>query len=367
MADPRLQRMAQVIVHYSLKVQQGVRLAIRSEPAAAPLIREIVREALRVGAYPEIFPALPGMKELLLKEGSQAQLSSIPASERLIAEEYETVLDISSQENTKELNDIDPARLAFYNQARKDIIYTFRQRSNEGLLHRSITLYPTNAYAQDASMSLSDFEDLFYHGCFLDDENPIARWQELSRQQERLIQWLHGKRTVHILSQDTDLTLSIDGRIFLNDAGHYNFPGGEFFTGPVENSANGYIRYTFPASLNGYSVEDVRLHFENGAVIEAQAAQGQAFLEKMLSLDEGACRLGEFAFGNNDHIRRCTRNILLDEKMGGTFHLALGASFPATGGANISLLHWDMICDLRTGGEVWVDGELFCKDGNFTV
>ncbi|HZO74529.1 MAG TPA: aminopeptidase [Ktedonobacteraceae bacterium] len=367
MTDPRIQRMAHVLVCYSLHVQPEERLAIRAEPVAISLIREVVREALRVGAYPEIFPILPGMKELLLKEGSQAQLSALPSTESLIAEEYETVLDISSQENTKDLNAIDPSRLIFYNQARKEVVQTFRRRSNEGLLRRSLTLYPTNAYAQDASMSLSDFEDLLYHGCFVDDENPIHCWQALSQKQERLIQWLHGKRNVRIIGQDTDLRLSIDGRLFLNDAGHYNFPGGEFFTGPVENSASGYVRYTFPASLNGYTVEDIRLRFEDGVVIEAHAAQGQAFLEKMLSLDAGSCRLGEFAFGNNDHLDRCTGNILLDEKIGGTFHLALGASFPATGGVNQSLLHWDMICDLRTGGEVWVDDELFCKNGMFVV
>jgi aminopeptidase len=367
MKDIRLQRMAQVLVNYSLKLQHNERLAIRAEPVAAPLVQEIVREALHAGAHPEIFPSLSGMKEILLKEGSDRQLAHIPAIDRLIAEEYETVLDISSQENTKELSDIHPTRLAFHNQARKEIIQTFRRRTNEGELRRSIVLYPTNAYAQDASMSLTDFEDLLYHACFLDDEHPVARWQELAQRQEHFIQWLHGKRTVHIHGPDTDLTLSIAGRLFLNDAGHYNFPGGEFFTGPVESSANGSIRFTIPASLNGFSVEDIRLRFENGVVVEAQAAQGQAFLEKMLSLDAGACRLGEFAFGNNHQINRSTRNILLDEKMGGTLHLALGESFPATGGVNRSLLHWDMICDLRTGSEVHVDNELFCKDGVFTI
>ena len=367
MTDIRLRRMAHVLVNYSLKIQPDERLAIRTESIAAPLVREIVREALLVGAYPEVFPTVSGVKEILLKESTDTQLSYIPAIDRLITEEYETVIDISAQENTKELSGINPTRLAFHNQARKEIIQTFRRRMNEGTLRRSIVLYPTNAYAQDASMSLTNFEDLLYHACFLDDEHPIACWQELSQQQERLIQWLDGKRTVHIQALDTDLTLSIDGRIFLNDAGHYNFPGGEFFTGPVENSAHGYIRFTVPASLNGFSIEDVHLRFENGTVVEAQAAQGQAYLEKMLSLDAGASRLGEFAFGNNNHIKRGTRNILLDEKMGGTLHLALGESFPATRGMNKSLLHWDMICDLRTGSEVRVDNELFCKDGRFTI
>jgi aminopeptidase len=228
-------------------------------------------------------------------------------------------------------------------------------------------MFPTNAYAQDADMSLSDFEDFAYRACFLDDEDPVARWQELSRQQERLVQWLKGKRSVHLLGQDTDLTLSIAGRTFINADGRRNFPDGEFFTSPVEDSANGVIRFSFPASYGGRSVEDVRLRFENGVVVEATAAQGQDYLDKMLGIDEGARRLGEFAFGNNRNVDRCTKNILFDEKMGGTVHLALGAGFPDTGGVNQSALHWDMVCDLRNGGEVYVDNELFTKDGAFVV
>lgn len=367
MVDPRLQRMAQVLVQYSLGIREGERLGIRAEPIAAPLVREVAREALAAGAFPEIFLELPGMKTLLLQKGSDEQLSYISDSARLMAEEYETALEISSLENTKAFMGIDPARLAWQNQAQKRIFQAIRSRSQNGTLRRSLTLYPTNAYAQDADMPLNDFEDFFYHACFLDDENPIARWQELSRRQERLVQWLAGKHTVHILGPGTDLTLSIDGRLFLSDDARYNFPGGEFFTGPVENSANGYIHYSFPSSYGGRSVDDVRLRFEQGIVVEARAGQGQAYLEQMLALDEGASRLGEFAFGNNCNITRCTKNILFDEKMSGTVHLALGASFSATGGKNQSLLHWDMVYDLRGGSEVRVDGELFCKDGCFTL
>jgi len=176
-----------------------------------------------------------------------------------------------------------------------------------------------------------------------------------------------GKARVHVRGQDTDLTLSIDGRTFINSDGHFNFPDGEFFTGPVEDSANGCTRYSFPASISGRSVEDVRLRFENGVVVEARAAQGQDFLDKMLTMDEGARRLGEFAFGNNPNIDLSIKNILFDEKIGGTVHLALGASIPETGGVNQSTLHWDMVCDLCRGGEIRVDGEMFCKDREFVI
>lgn len=367
MSDIRLQRLAQVLVHYSLNVKKGDRLAILSSPDSAPLICEVVREALHAGAFPETFIGISGVREITLKEGSDEQLTYIPAAQRMIFEEYETMLNILAQDNTKSMNGVDPARIALSQQATRDLMHTYMQRSAEGSLRWSIAMFPTNAYAQDAEMSLSDFEDFVYRVCFLDDENPAARWQELGKQQERYVQWLNGKRSIHLQGQDTDLTFSIDGRVFINDDGHYNFPGGEFFTGPVEDSVNGYIRYSFPASYGGRSVEDVRLRFENGVVVEASAAQGQDYLDKMLSLDEGARRLGEFAFGNNRNVDRCTKNILFDEKMGGTVHLALGASIPQTRGVNQSALHWDMVCDLRKGSEIRVDGELFCKDGEFVV
>lgn len=373
MSDIRVQRMAQVLVRYCLGIRQGDRLAIRTRPVAAPLIREVMREAVHAAAFPETFIAIPGVQEILLKEGSDEQLSYIPAALRMAIEEYETLLVIEAQENTRALNGVDPARLAVAQQAASELLHTELARTNpedryaKGSLRWCGTLFPTNAYAQDSDMSLSDFEDFVYHACFLDNADPIARWQELAKQQERYVHWLNGKHTVHLLGQDTDLTFSIDGRIFINDDGRYNLPGGEFFTGPVENSANGYIRFSFPASFAGRSVEDVRLRFESGIVVDATAAQGQDYLDRMLGMDEGARRLGEFAFGNNRNVNRITKNTLFDEKMGGTVHLALGASIPQTRGINVSALHWDMVCDLRTGSEIRVDGELFCKDGNFVV
>lgn len=367
MADQRLQRLAQVLVRYSLEIKKGDRLAIQTGSIAAPLVQEVVREAVRAGAFPETFVSLPGVQEIVLKEGSDEQLRYIPPSARMVIEEYETMLQLFSQENTKAMSGIDPARLALSQEAFRELGKTYMQRSADGSLRWCIAMFPTNAYAQDADMSLSDFEDFAYRACFLDDEDPVARWQELSRQQERMVQWLKGKRSVHLLGQDTDLTLSIAGRTFINADGRRNFPDGEFFTSPVEDSANGVIRFSFPASYGGRSVEDVRLRFENGVVVEATAAQGQDYLDKMLGMDEGARRLGEFAFGNNRNVDRCTKNILFDEKMGGTVHLALGAGFPDTGGVNQSALHWDMVCDLRNGGEVYVDNELFSKDGAFVV
>jgi aminopeptidase len=365
MSDIRLQRMAHILVHYSLRLKHRDRLAIDAGPAAAPLVREVVREALRAGAYPEPFVQLPGIREIQLQEASDEQLRYIPAPRRLVFEEYETFLSISAEENTKELNGIDPARIALAQRATYDLHHTFMQRGAQGSLRWCSTLFPTNAYAQDADMSLHDFEEFVYQACFLNDEDPVACWQELSRQQQGLIEKLRGKHEVHIVGPETDLTLSVAQRTFINSDGKRNFPSGEIFTSPIENSANGYIHFSLPASYNGRSIEHVRLRFENGVVVEATAARGQDYLHKMLSLDEGARRLGEFAFGNNRNVQRCTKNILFDEKIGGTVHLALGRSYPETGGVNQSSLHWDMVCDLRSDGEVRVDGEVFSKNGEF--
>lgn len=367
MSDPRLQRMAQVLVRYSLGLKQGDRFAISTSPQAAPLVRELVREALRAGAYPETFIILPDVQEVVLKESSDEQLRYISPGLRTVIEEYEARIEIAADENTKILNNIDPSRMAIQQSALSDLVQTFMRRSAENSLHWCVTLFPTNAFAQDTSLSLSDFEAFVYRACFLDEDDPVARWEELSRQQEKYVQWLKGKHSVHLLGPDTDLSFSIDGRVFINCDGRRNFPDGEFFTSPVEDSVNGYIRYTFPASYQGRSVEDVRLRFEQGVVVEARAAQGQDYLEALLSMDQGARRLGEFAFGNNPYVDRCTRNILFDEKMGGTVHLALGNGFAEAHDVNQSVLHWDMVCDLRSGSEIRVDGELFSKDGKFVV
>jgi len=367
MADIYVQRMARVLTQYSLSIKKGDRLGIEAHPLAAPLVLEVVREAIHAGAHPEVFLQVAPVSEILLKEGSDEQITRVPLLRHVMREECETLLRVLAEENSKSLNNVDPQRTALAQQASGDLTRTLMRRTAEGSLRWTLTVFPTHAYAQDAGMSLSDFEDFVYHACFLDDEDPLTRWQEISQQQERLIDWLKGKHSIHLRGQETDLTLSVEGRTWLNDDGRGNFPGGEFFTGPVETSANGSILFNFPASYNGRTIEDVHLRFENGVVVEARAAQGQNFLDKMLSLDEGARRLGEFAFGNNRNIDRCTKNVLFDEKIGGTVHLALGASYPQSGGANRSALHWDMVCDLRSGSEIRVDGEVFCKDGNFIV
>jgi aminopeptidase len=370
MADPRIQRWAETLTRYCLYVQPGETVLIQATELAAPLVRAVYREILRAGGHPLPRIILPELTEMLLKEGSDAQITYHSPIDAALAETVNARLTISSEVNVRALANVDPARQALLQQSGGDIRRRYREREQEGTFKWCGTLYPTQAFAQNAGMSLDELTEFVFEACFLNDEHPAERWRELGVRQQRYVDWLKGKERVRIVGRETDLTLSIAGRTFINSDGKRNFPSGEFFTGPVEDSAEGTIRYTIPSAFGGRVVQDIRLRFEKGVVVEATAAQGQEFLEQMLRLDDGARRLGEFAFGNNFGITRGISNTLFDEKIGGTVHLALGSSYPETGGLNKSSLHWDMVCDLRPeagGGEVWVDDTLFLKDGKLLL
>nr|BBH92654.1 aminopeptidase [Thermogemmatispora argillosa] len=367
MYDQRLARWARTLVDYCLQAQPGQLIAIQSTPLAAPLIENVYRELLRVGAYPLPLLNLDSLEELLLREGSDDQLQHTPLLLEGFAERIAARLGIEAESNTSALTTLDPARLASRRKAQGLLRSRLQQREQEGSYRWCLTLYPTAAYAQDAGLSLSEFEEFVFEACFLNDPDPAARWRALSQQQQRLVTWLEGKQRIRVVSEGTDLVLSIAGRRFINSDGRRNFPSGEIFTSPVEDSLEGTITFDLPSSVDGRLVEGIRLVFAGGKVVEASARQGQDYLLRMLDLDSGARIAGEFAFGNNWNIQRSTRNILFDEKIGGTIHLALGASYPEAGGQNRSALHWDMICDLRKGGEVWVDDTLFLKDGRILV
>lgn len=367
MRDIRIERWAKTLVQYSLSIKPGDIVAIQSTPQAAPLISAVYEEILRAGAHPVPLIQLEELSEVFLREASDEQLAWLSPINSTIAEKATARLNIMASTNTKAMSNIDPARLAKSQQVGRQLMSTFRQREQEGKFRWCLTLYPTLAYAQDTNMSLHEFEEFVFDVCFLNDPDPAARWKELSVQQQRQVDWLKGHKKVHIVGKGTDLTLSIEDRVFINSDGKRNFPSGEFFTGPIENSANGVIQYDIPSTYAGRPVNGIRLVFKDGKVVEATATEGQDILENMLNMDEGARYLGEFAFGNNFGVTRGTRNILFDEKMGGTVHLALGSSYPETGGLNKSALHWDMICDLRQQGEVWVDDTLFLKDGKLLI
>lgn len=367
MADSRIEKLADILVNYSLEIQPEQLVVLQGSPLAQPLLVSVYRKIIEIGAHPVVNVNLPGIQEIMFTHGSDAQLTHLTSRDRLIVDEADAVLNVISEENTKALSGADPNKQRLAQTARREIMAKYLQRSAEGTLNWCVTLFPTNAYAQDAEMSLSDYSEFVFNACRLDLDDPVAHWQGVSAEHQRLIDWLAGKSEIHLTGPDTDLKLSVAGRTWINADGKRNFPDGELFTGPVEDSVEGTVRFTYPSSVQGREVEDIQLWFEGGKVVKATAAKNQDYLEQMLDADEGARRLGEFAFGTNMGIQKFTRNILFDEKIGGTVHMAIGAGYPDSGSQNQSAIHWDMICDLRQGGQATVDGELFMKDGEIVV
>jgi aminopeptidase len=373
MPDPRVVNLAKTLVHFCTDVKPHDRVAIIGSPNAAPLIREVFRESLRAGGYPhlmlgvEALLGMDGLDHILLAEADEDQLEHVWRMERSVREEYEVIVFIRALSNTRSLSDLPPERMQAYYRSRGDMLTRTLQRSADGDLRWVVSLFPTPAYAQDAEMSLDEFEDFVYQACRADEADPVASWQAFSQRQDRLVDWLVGKKDVEVQGPNVDLRLSVQGRRFINAGGHLNMPDGELYTSPVEDSVRGWIRFTYPAIHDGHEVEGVELRFEKGRVVEASAAKNEAFLISQLDVDAGARYLGEFAIATNDRIDRFTRNILFDEKIGGTIHLALGNGFPQAGSKNTSAIHWDMICDMRRGGRIKVDGKVVYDSGAFAI
>jgi aminopeptidase len=367
MPDPRVETVARILVDYSVNVQPGEFVRIRGTPEGAPLILAVYQRVLERGGYPWLRLGLDDVAEIFYRYANDQQLDFVPDVERQIIEEMGADIAVWTETNTKALTSVDPAKQSRAQAARRPLSERFLERAAKKEVKWVATAYPTHAFAQDAEMSLHEFEDFCYSAALVHEPDPIAAWRAISGEQQRLIDWLSGKQQVRIVGPDTDLALSVAGRSWVNCDGHENFPDGEIFTGPVEDSANGHVWFTYPACEGGREVEDVRLWFENGRVVKATAAKNEEFLLTMLDIDEGARFLGEFAFGTNKGVQRFTKNTLFDEKIGGTIHIALGGGYPETGSKNRSAIHWDMVCDLRRGGEVWVDGVLFARDGQFTI
>jgi aminopeptidase len=269
--------------------------------------------------------------------------------------------------NTRALSRADPKRQARAQKARKPLMETSMRRAAAGDYRWALTLFPTHAYAGEAGMSLADYEDFYYQACLATDHDPVTAWQRQSDEVKRLTDWIQGKEEVRITAPGTDIRLGVAERTWIPCVGEHNIPDGEFFTGPVEDSVEGEVAFSFPATYGGREVAGVQLRFEGGKIVDAAAERGEEFLHEMLDSDEGARRLGELGIGTNYGIATGTKEILLDEKIGGTVHMAIGMSYPESGGSNDSAVHWDMVCDLRQGGVITVDGAELQRDGQFTV
>jgi aminopeptidase len=312
--------------------------------------------------------SLPGIEEIFMRRANEAQLAYVSPFDQMVRGEFDTLISVGGVTNTRGLSGVDPARQTQRRAALRPLLETFMRRSAARELLWVATAYPTEALAQEAEMSLREYEDFVYGACHVDGaHDPIAHWESVHAEQQRLVDWLKGRDNVTVRGPNVDLRLSIKGRTFINADGKRNMPDGEIFTGPVEDSVNGWVKFTYPAVVFGREVEGVEIGFENGKVVKAKASKNEEFLIRTLGMDAGASYLGEFAIGTNFGIQRFTRAILFDEKIGGSIHMAFGAGYPDTGSQNKSALHWDMICDMRTDSEIWVDGELLYQNGEFKV
>src|SRR5208283_761699 len=367
MADIRVEKMADLLVNYSVAVKPGDKVVIQGETSGEPLIKAVFIKVLQAGGLPYIMPSLPGVEELLYKYGSDKQLQFVPEPYKLVMNTYDCRIVVFSDSNTKALSNVDSAKMVLRSQSRSELMKIMMNRSAAGELRWVLGPYPTNALAQDAEMSLTDYEDFVYGACFPDINDPIGYWQNFSARQDKIVNWLKGKKTTHVVGKETDLRLSIAGRNFENCDGKKNMPDGEVFTGPVEDSMEGHVYFSYPAIYGGREVTGVRLTFEICVVVPATAEKNQDYLVKTIATDAGSKRVGEFAIGTNEGIKKFTREILFDEKIGGSFHMALGSGYPETGSKNESAIHWDMVCDLRNGGEIWVDDVLLHKNGKFVI
>ena len=367
MRDQRADALAQILVQYSTRVQKGDICVIQSTSTAEVLVQAVYEEVLRAGGFPVMQMTSEGAAAAFYSLASDEQLEWVAPPSQWAVEEADVRIAIMADANARELSGTDPKKQARSQKARKPLMETAMKRSASGDYRWALTLFPTHAYAAEAGMSLSDYEDFYYRACLATDHEPVTAWQRQSDEVKRLSEWMGGKEEVHIEGPGTDIKLGVAGRTWIPCTGEHNMPDGETFTGPVEDSVEGEVAFSFPATYGGREVSGVRFRFEGGRIVDAGAERGEEFLFEMLDTDDGARRLGELGIGTNYGISTGTKEILLDEKIGGTVHMAIGMSYPESGGENDSAVHWDMVCDLRQGGSIKVDGAEFQRDGQFVV
>jgi len=365
MIDNRLKKLAKILINHSLKIKKDDFFMISGGITSAPLMREVFEQSLEIGANPFVRTGFEELAEIFFKKASEKQLKFISPLSKLEVQKIDAKLAIISPENTRNMTNINPKKQVICSIAQQPIQDIFLKRAANKELRWCITQYPTQASAQDAEMSLLEYEDFIFNAAHVTLKNPIEYWKNTYKKQEKIKKLLEKKKKLQIFAKNTGLTIKVENRKWINCFGKENFPDGEIFTGPIENSTEGHINYSFPAVYGGRLIEDINLWFKKGKIVKSKASRGENFLKTMINMDKGSQRIGEFAFGTNYGIKKYTKNTLFDEKIGGTIHIAIGLGFPETGSKNKSSLHWDMVCDLRKNGEVYADNELIYKNGKF--
>lgn len=382
LTQTHLDRWADVLVRHATDVQPGKVVRITAQPAATPLLEAVYRRVLQAGGMPIVNCRPESLNESFFELATPEQLDWVNPFNQLETQRVDATINLAASTNLRAMDKFDPAitqRAARANRASRELFF---QRaavaddptiaSNLKPLLWSTTLFPTDAYAQDAGMSLRDYQQFVIHACQLNHEDPVSFWQELDRWQSQLAEQLMTGQKLHFQTPaGTDLTVDISGMRWLSSPGRKNFPDGEVYSGPnldAENGgAEGVVFFDKRCVYQGHTVRNARIVMEAGRATQVTADEGEGFLIAMLDQDDGARRIGEVAFGTNRAITKPTGQILFDEKMGGSFHLAFGAGYPETGNVNKSALHWDLIAGLGEGSRVTLDGKPICIDGQFVT
>jgi len=365
MKDIRLNKLAKLLVNYSAEVKKGDFVLVSCEDVAEPWMIEVVKEAIKAGGHVETILESAELKNVMLNNSTDEQLLQDNYLRTKVMEKADVWLSAWGTVNTKINAGVESDKIKKFTQGATSWRKLYSSRMGNGSLRWCGTQFPTHADAQEASMSLEEYEDFVYGAGLMDKENPEEEWKKVSARQERWVKYLDTKKEIHIVSEGTDIKVNVQGRKWINCDGKVNFPDGEIFTSPVDDDINGYISFSFPGIYTGKEIEGIKLEVKDGKVVKASASKGEDLLHSLLNTDGGSSRFGEVAIGTNYGIKNFTRNMLFDEKIGGTVHMAIGDSMAEAGGLNHSSLHWDMLCDMRNGGKIFADGELFYENGLF--
>jgi aminopeptidase len=369
MINPKYENLAKIVVEYSLEVKKGHQVLVVGSTIAKELFQALNVELLKVGAHPVNFPQIEGIQEIYFKNASDEQLEFVNDAEKTMYQKFDRLIEISAEFNTRRYSNVKPDIMAKYmgTPERKELRELFEKRTISGELDWVMVPFPCQALAQEANMDLFTYFEFVNKSLFLDKENPIEEWRKMHKDQEKIVEYLNKIDKIQVLGEDTDLLLSVKGRKWINCSGQKNLPDGEVFTGPIEDSVDGHIRFTYPGIYFGQEIEDIYLEFKNGEVTKATAKKGGEILEEILKI-ENTKRLGEFAIGTNYGITKFTKNILFDEKLGGTIHCALGLGMEETGSKNKSSIHWDMLKDMKLpGSKIIADDKVIYEEGKWKI
>lgn len=358
------EKYAQLLVDYSLYLKKGEKLFIKSTTLAEPLIREVYKVATQRGAHVETFLDFEDKTRILLDHGDTHQLEYVSPLSKHVYENFDAYLNVMAPFNLRALQNVDEEKMKLYKESGKAIMKVYSERTAAGSLKRSLCQYPNHANAQEAGMSLSEYEDFVFNACHLYADDPAAEWQKIHDNQQAVVDLLNTKKKVRYKNPHSDIEFSVDGRTWINSDGKNNMPSGEVFSAPVEDSVNGKITFDYPSIYMGQEVQGVTLEVKDGEVIGWDADRGKETLDKIFNIP-GAKFFGEVAIATNYGIQTPTKNILFDEKIGGTIHMAIGQSYLHCGGKNNSSVHWDMIADMKDGGQIYADDELIYENGKF--